>query len=140
MLLTIDSSVYLSALLPKDPFKKISQKFLREMEGRNIDIILPSLIPLEVANTLHRNGLNPEETKIVFQEFYETPRLRIVAIDHNLASSLILSMKYFDLKTADWIIAGTCFALKSQLISWDLKLIAQTKKILSSRTPKQWLE
>jgi predicted nucleic acid-binding protein len=142
VLLTIDSSVYLSALLPKDPFKKISQKCLAAIERRKIDVLLPSLIPLEVTHTMHRNGLGREEAELIFQEFYETPHLRVVAIDRGLGSSLLRGPRPEGrgyLKTADWIIAGTCLALKSQLITWDIKLIEQTRAVLSPMTPKQWL-
>lgn len=137
MILTIDSSVYLSAFLKNDPLWEASQNFLEEVDKRKTDVLLPILVPLEVTNTLHRHGLSPQNGKDVFESFFKTKGTRILSLDWALAQTFLEDLRHFRLKTADWIIAATCFYLKTQLVSWDKELLQKTKKLLKGKSPDQ---
>lgn len=137
MILTIDSSVYLASLLANDLFYQRSQTFLDEVQKRRMDVILPILIPLEVTNNLHRYGLSAKKSKRVFESFFNTTGTRILSLDWALAQAYLEEMNRFKLKTADWLIAATCLYLKTQLVSWDKKLLQKTKKLLKGKTPEQ---
>lgn len=135
MTFTIDSSVYLSAFLEKDHFHHPSKTFLTELAKSKADILLPILIPLEVANTLHHLGLSVKKSQRVFESFFNTPGTRILSLDWAISQVFLKDIQHFHLKTADWIIAATSYYLGTTLVTWDKKLIQTTQKILKARIP-----
>lgn len=139
MLLTIDSSVYLSALIPSETLHSMSQRFLHAVETQQHEVILPALVPLEVVNTFRRRGLTAGKIRDLFVRFYETERINIVALDQEFSAQLVQRRRTWPLKTSDWIIAGTCANFRSQLITWDHQLLRSTKTALHAQTPQSWL-
>ncbi|OGQ04286.1 MAG: hypothetical protein A2W61_02905 [Deltaproteobacteria bacterium RIFCSPLOWO2_01_44_7] len=139
-LLTIDSSVYLSALIAADSFHKPSKEFFHQINKKKVDVVLPILVPLEVANILCRQGLPITKVQQIFESFYSTPKTRILALDWALGKAFIEEIGKFNLKTADWLIAATCFYLESTLITWDKQLLENTKVLLKSKMPTEWME
>lgn len=139
MLLTIDSSVYLSALVPSEYRHAVSQQFLAEVERTQSDVVLPAIIPLEIVNTLRRRGLTRAKAIDLLDRLYHTDGMRIVAVDRAFSAQLLTQRARLQLKTADWIIAGTCRHYRSQLITWDEQLLRRTKRLARTVMPEVWL-
>ncbi|MDP2721106.1 MAG: hypothetical protein Q8O75_04160, partial [bacterium] len=78
MRLTVDSSVFISALNPNDPFVEISQKFFSSIAKKGSKIIIPITIALEVDNILRKVGVRQKE---VLKTFLEDKTIDIVYLD-----------------------------------------------------------
>jgi len=137
-LITIDSSVYLSALIQKDHFHRASQQFFHKIEAEKKDVVLPMLIPLEVTNILYQHGIPLIKVQQIFESFYTTPRIRVIALDQAFGRAFVENVAKFQLKTSDGIIAASCFHFKATLVTWDKQLMTQTKHLLDTQTPLEW--
>lgn len=138
----IDSSVYLSALLPSDTYHEDSKKFFNHIKAEKAPsaIVVPFLVILEIFNNLHKNNVTAFDEFILYA-FLEQDNSAIIALDVNFLSNIYLPhYRKLSLKTADSITAVTAIHYQAILISWDQKILEETKKFTPSLTPKQFLK
>jgi len=136
MKIILDSSVLISFLNEDDIFYVTTGKFIKQLlKNKEIIIILPIIILLEVANVLGRKKRDFKEDYIfsIFQ------RYEILDINLNFARSLLPLFRQIHLKTSDAIILGTAIMNKATLVTWDEKLEKEAKKFIDVRTPKTFL-
>lgn len=139
--LTVDSSVYLSALNEKDPYFSVTQNFFTLSYEREWQIVLPIQVIFEVTNILHRKKFSSKtRQKSFFTRFFEDPYITVIEQDSLFADFFLKYHIKYQLKTSDAIIAITAKVAESQLITWDQQLISQTRKHLHpGKTPEQFL-
>lgn len=131
--LLLDSSVYVASLNSKDIFYKQTKKFNLKLQDQSVEVevITPTLIILEIANVFKK----PFE--------YLLPIFRanlIVELDLDLVREIIPIFKEVNLKTSDAIIVAIAKIYKAELISWDKRLIRESRKLVKAYTPKEYLE
>ncbi len=139
--LVIDSSVFLSAFLEKEVYHKDSICFFEDLKKVQYKIIVPSLVIFEVLNNFYRHGGNKEQEERIFRNLQNSSAFSLIPLDSNFLEKIYLPLHHhFDLKTADSIFATIAFFYEAVLISWDKKLISQTKKHIQALTPKEFLK
>ena len=126
--LLLDSSIYISNLNESDQFHLKTRDFIQKLEKQleEIEIIVPILIILEVANVLKKT---PEEILTFFADS------KIIEFNLDLVQKVIPFFKSINLKTSDAVIAGTAKIYGAELVSWDKKLIKEAKMIVKAYTP-----
>ena len=124
----LDSSIYISNLNASDQFHLKTRDFIQKLEKQSeeIEIIVPILIILEVANVLKKT---PEEILTFFADS------KIIEFNLDLVQKVIPFFKSINLKTSDAVIAGTAKIYGAELVSWDMKLIKEAKKLVKAYTP-----
>ena len=124
----LDSSIYISNLNASDQFHLKTRDFIQKLEKQSeeIEIIVPILIILEVANVLKKT---PEEILTFFADS------KIIEFNLDLVQKIIPFFKSINLKTSDAVIAGTAKIYGAELVSWDMKLIKEAKKLVKAYTP-----
>lgn len=129
--LLFDSSVYISVLNPKDIFYHQTQKFTLELRKKSgVEIIIPALVLLEVANISKRSV---EQILFLFKDSL------LIDLDLSLSREIIPIFKKVNLKTSDAIITAIAKIYKAELISWDKKLLKEAKKLTKAFTPLEYL-
>ena len=126
--LLLDSSIYISNLNESDQFHLKTRDFIQKLEKQleEIEIIVPILIILEVANVLKKT---PEEILTFFADS------KIIEFNLDLVQKIIPFFKSINLKTSDAVVAGTAKIYGAELVSWDMKLIKEAKKLVKAYTP-----
>lgn len=129
----LDSSVYISRLKPQDVFNSKAKDFLLRLEEKkpDIEIVVPVLIVLEVANILRKTV---SEVMPVFAGG------QIVELTLDLAEKISSIFETFKLKTSDAVILAIAKIYDADLISWDKKLVKEAKKIVRAATPKDYFD
>lgn len=133
--LTIDSSVFISALNIKDKFHRQSRKFFAALEEMEVEIIIPATVILEVFNILLKAGKKKaaEEAVSTLLDF------TVVEIDSDFLIDALPNFEKFALKTADATIAVTSLYYQTILVSWDRRPIKEVKKVHQALSPAEFL-
>ena len=129
--LLLDSSVYISGLNTKDSFHKLTKKFAIRLKNKEVDIIVPVLVVLEVANILQQPA---EDVFYIFEDGL------LINLDLSLIKEIIPLFKKIKLKTSDAVIAATAKIYEAGIISWDKKLVKESKKLVNAHTPEEYLQ
>lgn len=136
MKLLIDSSVFIAFLNDADIFHEASVVFLQRLsEDKNIAVVLPILVFLEVANVLNRKiGAFDEERLLQSFNKYEK-----IDLHFDSSKDLLSLFKLVNMKTSDAIIFATAKLTVATLITWDEKFQKEAKKFVKIQTPKTFL-
>jgi len=136
MKLLIDSSVYIAFFKNDDAFHKESVAFIEKLsEDRNVSIVLPILVFLEVANVLYKKLGSFDEKKLLnsFSKYEK------VDLNFESTADFMLLFKKIDLKTSDAVVASLAKMENAILVTWDEKLIKEAKKLANAQTPASLL-
>ena len=86
---------------------------------------------LETANILKTSI---SDTFLIFKDSL------VVDLDLDLVREIIPFFKKINLKTSDAVIAAAAKIFKTDLISWDKKLVKESRKLVKAYTPTEYLE
>ena len=129
--LLLDSSVYISSLNTKDIFHKQTKKFALQLKNEKIEIVVPVLVVLEVANILQQPA---EDVFYIFEDGL------LINLDLSLIKEIIPLFKKVKIKISDAVIAATAKIYEAGIISWDKKLVKESKKLVNAYTPEEYLQ
>lgn len=131
--ISIDASVFISAIGVKDIFSPDSRSFFTCLSPRQ-PVILPILVVAETVVTLSRQKADSGNKAFTYLE-----RFDIVHLDMPYLKKIISSSSGKKLKTSDFIIAATAKLYKATLITWDKQLLSSANTICKAITPKQFV-
>jgi len=138
MNLTIDSSVFVSALNEADPSFEESLRTLDAINARNDQVTIPTLVVMEVATALARVKLLP--TREDWDVFLYP--LVLLPMDRSFTLGFIdfIQTRQLNLKAGDTIIVYTALLTDSSLITFDQQMLAQGSKYVRTLTPQQYID
>ena len=135
---TVDSSVFISALDERDPLSDSSRRWLGQVQSAGSDIVLPSIVLIEVLNVIRRRGTADRSyLKRVHQSIAGDPNINVINLDLAYVELYFKFPEAIQLKSHDLVIAMCAHASKSCLVSWDKKLLGQLKKHVAVATPAE---
>ena len=140
--LSIDASVFLSALFQKEINSSCSRKFLQKIKELGFFVSIPLLTPMEVLQSYYRFTKNSKRSDDILEQFVEwnmQKRIGFVSIEASFFLQFTAHHRLFNLKTSDTIVAVNAYHQKTTLITWDKKLIQECKNKIPVMTPKQFL-
>lgn len=136
MKLLIDSSVFIAFFNDADVFHKESVIFFEKLlEDKNTIIVLPVLVFLEIANVLRKKIAAFNEGKLL-EAFNKYEKIDLL---FDYSREYLLLFNHFNLKTSDAIIASLAKMENATLVTWDEKLVKETKKLTNVKTPTTFL-
>jgi predicted nucleic acid-binding protein len=133
--LTIDSSVFLSALLPSDRLHDESRLFFERLKERPVTIVEPITVVFEVCNILVKNGVRD-----VSRVLERLMQFQILELDASSVPDAQFVFQKCQLKTADAIVVWCASVSESILVSWDHKLTRQAKNLVRAYTPREYIK
>ena len=134
-LLTVDSSVFVSALNKKDVLHEESREFFEFLKTKDFQIVIPTIVIVEVGNILMKSK-KLRNINSFLDKFYE---FEVIDLDFEFLTKIFPKFRHFNLKTGDAIIASTASFYNTTLITWDRQLIYQAKKEMDVSTPRQYV-
>lgn len=140
--IVLDASVFISRLIPADPYYELSRDFFAAVQKKKMAVFLPMLTVMEVLHAYFRASGDQKQTDKIYEEIIEwniSKTMHIVNIESSFLIYFTAWHHLFDLKTSDAAVALTAHRLRLPLVTWDKKLLRAAKKHIKAVTPDFFL-
>ncbi len=138
----VDSSVFLSSLIPEDVFHTQSLDFFLFLERKKVPILIPILVLMEVMQVGYKRTKDPELLRswmLTFTRLSEVRGLRILPLESMFFANFLKFHTSFPLETSDAIISVTAAMENLPLVSWDKQLVKASRPLVEAHTPAEFL-
>lgn len=140
--IVLDASVFLSRLIPSDPYYEISRDFFTSLREKKTAVFIPILTVMEILHAYFRASKDQKQTDKIYEEIIEwniSKTLHIVNMDASFLVHFTAWHHLLDIKTSDAAVALTAYRLKLPLVTWDKKMLGAAKKYIKVVTPDSFL-
>jgi len=138
-LLTIDSSVFVSAARPSEIGHAESTAFLAWVRNKRTRLFLPTLVMAEVAAALSRTGSDPGLAQQYALAVGQLPNTVMVALDEGLARQSAAIGAQHRLRGADAVYLASAALFAAELITLDHEQLERGAAIVQTLTPADFL-
>lgn len=126
---TIDASVWVAAFEPQDRFHDLSVQLLRTMGNKQVRLLAPAIVILEVSCALSRRARSAAIGESAGSRLRAHPLLSLRAVDEELLGiARQLGTEHF-LRAADALYLATASLEDSLLVTWDSELLNRTAAV-----------
>lgn len=138
-LLTIDSSVFVSAARPSEIGNAESTAFLTWVRNTRPRLFLPTLVLAEVAAALSRTGSEPGLAQQYAMAVGQLPNTVMVALDEGLARQSAALGAQHRLRGADAVYLASAALFAAELVTLDREQLERGAEIMQTLTPADFL-
>jgi predicted nucleic acid-binding protein len=138
-LLTIDSSVFVSAARPSEIGNAESTAFLTSVRNTRPRLFLPTLVLAEVATALSRTGSEPGLAQQYAMAVGQLPNTVMVALDEGLARQSAALGAQHRLRGADAVYLASAALFAAELVTLDREQLERGAAIVQTLTPADFL-
>jgi len=138
-LLTIDSSVFVSAARPSEIGHAESTAFLAWVRNKRTRLFLPTLVIAEVAAALSRTGSDRGLAQQYALAVGQLPNTVMVALDEGLARQAAAIGAQHRLRGADAVYLASAALFAAELITLDREQLERGAAIVQTLTPADFL-
>ena len=138
-LLTIDSSVFVSAARPSEIGNAESTAFLIWVRNTRPRLFLPTLVMAEVAAALSRTGSEPGLAQQYAMAVGQLPNTVMVALDEGLARQSAALGAQHRLRGADAVYLASAALFAAELVTLDHEQLERGAAIIQTLTPADFL-
>jgi predicted nucleic acid-binding protein len=138
-LLTIDSSVFVSAARPSEIGNAESTAFLTWVRNTRPRLFLPTLVLAEVAAALSRTGSEPGLAQQYAMAVGQLPNTVMVALDEGLARQSAALGAQHRLRGADAVYLASAALFAAELVTLDREQLERGTAIVQTLTPADFL-
>ena len=138
-LLTIDSSVFVSAARPSEIGHAESTAFLAWVRNKRTRLFLPTLVMAEVAAALSRTGSDPGLAQQYALAVGQLPNTVMVALDEGLARQSAAIGAQHRLRGADAVYLASAALFAAELVTLDREQLERGAAIVQTLTPSDFL-
>jgi predicted nucleic acid-binding protein len=138
-LLTIDSSVFVSAARPNEIGHAESIAFLAWVRNERTRLFLPTLVMAEVAAALSRTGSDPGLAQQYAMAVGQLPNTVMVALDEGLARQSAALGAQHRLRGADAVYLASAALFAAELVTLDREQLERGAAIVQTLTPADFL-
>jgi predicted nucleic acid-binding protein len=138
-LLTIDSSVFVSAARPSEIGHAESTAFLAWVRNKRTRLFLPTLVMAEVAAALSRTGSDPGLAQQYALAVGQLPNTVMVALDEGLARQSAAIGAQHRLRGADAVYLASAALFAAELVTLDREQLERGAAIVQTLTPADFL-
>ncbi len=134
-LITIDSSVFVSAARPSETGHQESLAFLKWVRHTRPRLFFPTLVIVETAAALSRTGSKPDTAQQYALAVGQLPNTVLVALDEELATQAAALATEHKLRDADAVYVATASLFAAELVTLDREQLERGAGIVRTRTP-----
>ena len=138
-LLTIDSSVFVSAAHPSEIGHAESTAFLAWVRNKRTRLFLPTLVMAEVAAALSRTGSDPGLAQQYALAVGQLPNTVMIALDEGLARQSAAIGAQHRLRGADAVYLASAALFAAELVTLDREQLERGAAIVQTLTPADFL-
>lgn len=139
-LLTIDSSVFVSAARSSEAGNRDSTEFLAWVRRERPRLFLPALLTVEVATALSRTGSAASLAQHYALSIAQLPNTVLVPLDEGLARQATTLGAQDRLGGADAVYLATASQFAAELITLDNEQRQRGAAIVQTLTPAEFLQ
>jgi predicted nucleic acid-binding protein len=136
---TIDASVHVNALNPKEAGSKESRLFLERSHGRSVSVFSPTLLLVEVAAALARVFQSPARAVALAEALRILPGHALIPLDEPLAGEAARLGARYRLRGADAVYAAVALRNRAILVTRDRQQLERLSAVLTVRRPGEAL-
>ena len=138
-LLTIDSSVFVSAARPIEIAHADSTAFLSWVRNARPRLLLPTLVMAEVAAALSRTGSRPGLAQQYSMAIGQLPNTVMVVLDEGLARQAAALGAQHKLRGADAVYLASAALFAAELVTLDREQLGRGAAIVQTLSPADFL-
>lgn len=138
-LITIDSSVFVSAARPSEISHAESTNFLNWVRNLRPRLFLPTLIMAEVAAALSRTGSAAGLAQQYALAIAQLPNTVMVALDDSLARQAAALGAQHKLRGADSVFIASASLFAAELVTLDRQQLERGSSIVQTLSPAEFL-
>jgi predicted nucleic acid-binding protein len=138
-LLTIDSSVFVSAARPSEIGHAESTAFLSWVRNTRPRLFLPTLVMAEVAAALSRTGSKPGLAQQYALAIGQLPNTVLVALDEGVARQAAALGAQHKLRGAGAVYLASAALFAAELVTLDREQLGLGAAIVQTLTPAKFL-
>jgi len=138
-LLTIDSSVFVSAARPSEIGNAESTAFLTWVRNTRPRLFLPTLVLAEVAAALSRTGSESGLAQQYAMAVGQLPNTVMVALDEGLARQSAALGAQHRLRGADAVYLASAALFAAEMVTLDREQLERGAAIVQTLTPADFL-
>jgi predicted nucleic acid-binding protein len=131
----VDSSVWVSVLVPADVHHAASRSWLEHHLANAGVLIAPVLLLAEIAGAISRRTGDAQLAHRAVRRISACPALRLVPVDARLGARSAQLAADLGLKGADAVFVATAHELSLPLISWDDEQRGRAATVIGTATP-----
>lgn len=139
-LLTVDSSVFVSAARPQEPGNAESTTFLAWVRTERPRLFLPTLVLVEVAAALSRTGSARSLAQQYALAIGQLPNIVLVALDDGLARQAAALGAQYGLRGADAVYVASAVLFAAELITLDREQLQRGALVVQTLSPAAFLK
>ncbi|MFA4922701.1 MAG: type II toxin-antitoxin system VapC family toxin [Ignavibacteriaceae bacterium] len=124
---TIDTSVFVSALLSKEEKHNSAVEILSKIYSENSLIILPYTVLIEIASAIIRRTKSEELMLSAIRALTQNEKIIFVKLDKDFSIKTIKTILKFNLRGMDSILVQVSLRYKTELISFDEEINSKLK-------------
>jgi predicted nucleic acid-binding protein len=134
-LITVDSSVFVSAARPTEPGFQESTTFLAWVRQGQPRLFLPTLVLVETAGALSRTGSREDISHQYAWSIGQLPNTFLVALDESLARQAAAFGARHRLRGADAVFLATASIFAAELVTLDKEQLERGARVVQTLTP-----
>ncbi len=138
-LITIDSSVFVSAARPTERGNMDSALFLAWVRRTRPRVFVPTLVIAEVATALSRTGSDAGLAEQYALAIGQLPNIVFIALDETLARQAAALGARHKLRGADAVYLATAAQFAAELITLDAEQLTRSASIVQALSPAEFL-
>jgi predicted nucleic acid-binding protein len=134
---TIDASVWISALRPQEEGSQASLAWLEKIRQTEEPILSPTLLLPEIAAVLARAGEKHEDVLRVVEQVRRLPHQLLIPLDETTAQTAAELAERCKLRGADAVYAAVAFRFGSVLVSRDREQLERLRGTVQVGLPEE---
>jgi predicted nucleic acid-binding protein len=138
-LVTIDSSVFVSAARPSEVGFQESRAFLQWVRRARPRLFLPTLLVAETAAALSRTGSKADIAQHYALGIGQLPNTVLVALDEGLARQAAVLGARHKLRGADAVYIATASLFAAELVTLDKEQLERGARIVQTLRPSRFV-
>jgi len=125
---TIDTSVFVSALLSKEQNHSKAIEILSSISSEDSIIVLPYTVLIEIASAIFRRTKSEELTLSAIRTLIQNEKIFFVKLDKDFSLRIIKTILKYNLRGMDSILVQVSRKYKTELISFDEEINLKLKE------------
>ena len=133
---TVDASVWVNGFDQRESGHEISRQFLELLRVRQIPLIEPVLMLIEVAGAISRTRQDPGRAEAFASTLGQLPNLTIMPLDNLLGQRALALATHHGLRGADAVYAAVAQQADCTLVSLDNEHLIRLAGLIKVQPPR----
>lgn len=132
---TVDASVWVNGFDQREAGHETSRQFLDVLRTRELPIVMPNLVLIEVAAAISRTRQKPAQAEAFAAALGHLPHVTLRTLDEARSQQAVTLASQHGLRGADAVYAAVAIETGSTLVSLDGEHLTRLAAVMTVLTP-----